>query len=86
MSTTVSSALLERLRSKARRLPLEDYQCGRTRGASWARRNILARGEAVPLTADCADSPYNIGVVQGIAEELRRFADRLDPPARRRSG
>jgi hypothetical protein len=56
-----------------------DYVRGRTAGARWAAENLFSDGAAAPFTAEFSDSPYNIGVVHGIAQELRQFADRLEP-------
>lgn len=79
MSGSVSTRLLERLERRQSHA-IQDYRRGKAAGADWADQNLFSLADAAPLTADCAESPFNRGVVRGIAEALRRFANQLDPP------
>jgi hypothetical protein len=81
MHDKVSMRLLLRAARQAAPATNCEYVQGKAAGARWVDAAIVARGRRAPFAPDFAESPYNIGVVHGIARELRTFADGLVPSA-----
>lgn len=73
--------LLRKLRSgcDATQNVESSFREGEATGTAWAQNNIFGSAQSLPLTLSLLGSPYNIGVMHGIAQELRRAADRVDP-------